>query len=66
MKTGFQDLLNRYRIEEFINCLQNDTYKNYTFMAIANEVGFSSKSSFNTTFKKLKGMTPSQYKKQII
>ncbi|MEW7278241.1 helix-turn-helix transcriptional regulator [Aquimarina sp. 2201CG1-2-11] len=66
MKIGFQDLLNQYRVEEFIECLQNETYKNYTLLGIANEVGFSSKSSFNTTFKKLKGMTPSQYKKQLI
>ncbi|APD07528.1 hypothetical protein UJ101_02024 [Flavobacteriaceae bacterium UJ101] len=65
MKIGFQDLLNQYRVEEFIECLQSETYKNYTLLAIANEVGFSSKSSFNTIFKKLKGMTPSQYKKQL-
>ncbi|MBO6606894.1 AraC family transcriptional regulator [Psychroserpens sp.] len=66
MKTGFQDLLNQYRIEEFIKCLENDTYKNYTLLGIANEVGFSSKSTFNTTFKKLKGMTPSQYKQRFV
>lgn len=65
MKIGFQDLLNQYRVEEFIVCLQDEAYKNYTLLAIANEVGFNSKSSFNTTFKKLKGMTPSQYKKQL-
>ena len=66
MKTGFQDLLNQYRVEEFIVCLQQEVYKNYTLLGIANEVGFSSKSSFNTTFKKLKGVTPSQYKKQLV
>lgn len=65
MNIGFQDFLNQYRVEEFILCLQKEEYKNYTLLAIANEVGFSSKSSFNTTFKKLKGMTPSQYKKQF-
>ncbi len=65
MKTGFQDFLNQYRVEEFMACLQNETYSNYTLLGIANEVGFSSKSSFNTTFKKLKGMTPSQYKKHL-
>ena len=65
MKTGFQDFLNQYRVEEFIACLQNETYNNYTLLGIANEVGFSSKSSFNTIFKKLKGMTPSQYKKHL-
>lgn len=65
MKIGFQDLLNQYRVEEFIDCLQNKAYHNYTLLGIANEVGFSSKSSFNTTFKKLKGVTPSQYKKHL-
>ncbi|WP_299366613.1 AraC family transcriptional regulator [Winogradskyella sp.] len=66
LKIGFQDLLNQYRVEEFIECLKNETYKNYTLLGIANEVGFSSKSSFNTTFKKLTGVTPSAYKKQLI
>ncbi|MEM8506736.1 MAG: AraC family transcriptional regulator [Bacteroidota bacterium] len=66
LKTGFQDFLNKYRVEEFVECLRSNKYKNYTIMGIANEVGFSSKSSFNTTFKKLKGMTPSQYKKQLV
>ncbi|MEM8926914.1 MAG: AraC family transcriptional regulator [Bacteroidota bacterium] len=65
MRTGFQDFLNQYRVEEFIACLEKEAYKNYTLLGIANEVGFSSKSSFNTIFKKLKGMTPSQYKKQL-
>jgi AraC-like DNA-binding protein len=65
MKIGFQDLLNQYRVEEFIECLNSETHKNYTLLGIANEVGFSSKSSFNTTFKKLKGMTPSKYKRQL-
>ncbi len=65
MQMGFQDFLNHYRVEEFIQYLQNDTYKNYTLLGIANEVGFNSKSSFNTVFKKLKGMTPSQYKKML-
>lgn len=66
LKTGFQDFLNQYRVEEFVECLKSGHYQNYTIMGIALEVGFSSKSSFNTTFKKLKGMTPSQYKKQLV
>lgn len=60
----FQDLLNQHRVEAFIKCVNLDEYKNFTLLGIATEVGFSSKSSFNATFKKLKGITPSQYKKQ--
>ena len=63
LETRFQDYLNHYRVEAFIKCLDQENYKNYTLLGIATEVGFSSKSSFNATFKKLKGMTPSQYKK---
>lgn len=59
----FQDFLNQYRVEEFIKCLHEEKYENYTLLGIATEVGFSSKSSFNATFKKIKGVTPSQYKK---
>ncbi len=66
MKMAFQDLLNHYRVDDFISCLHKEEYKNYTLLGIANEVGFGSKSSFNTTFKKLKGMTPSQFKKQLL
>ncbi|MEL6538527.1 MAG: AraC family transcriptional regulator, partial [Bacteroidota bacterium] len=65
MGVRFQDLLNQYRVQEFITCLHEDRYQNYTLLGIATEVGFSSKSSFNATFKKLKGVTPSQYRKGI-
>lgn len=64
MGIRFQDFLNQHRVEEFINCLSLEQYKNFTLFGLATEVGFSSKSSFNSTFKKLKGITPSQYKKQ--
>ena len=63
MGIRFQDLLNQYRVEAFITCLAEEQYQHYTLLGIANEVGFSSKSTFNAIFKKLKGMTPSQYKK---
>ncbi|MEN0002982.1 MAG: helix-turn-helix domain-containing protein [Bacteroidota bacterium] len=63
MGMRFQDLLNQYRVEAFIDCLHQEHYQQYTLLGIAMEVGFSSKSSFNATFKKLKGITPSQYKK---
>ena len=42
-----------------------DQYAHYTLFGIASEVGFSSKSSFNATFKKVKGLTPTQFKNSI-
>jgi len=62
----FQDLLNQYRVEAFINCLNKKEFEHYTLFGIATEVGFSSKSSFNAIFKKVKGLTPSGYKKLYI
>ncbi len=58
---SFQDFVNEYRIEAFIKSLQEDTSSNYTLFGLASKVGFNSKSSFNATFKKIKGVTPTQY-----
>ena len=65
LNTNFQDYLNKYRVEEFIQHLNNPDYNNLTLLGIAKEVGFNSKTSFYTTFKKVTGMTPSEYKKKI-
>ena len=43
--------------------MQNDQYAHFTLFGMETEVGFSSKSSFNATFKKIKGLTPTQFKK---
>ena len=66
LKSNFQDYVNKYRAKEFVECLKNDKFKSYTIMGIASEVGFKSKSSFNTTFKKLYGVTPSEFKKGLL
>lgn len=62
LNKSFLDFVNEYRIEAFIEKLQNDQYAHFTLLGIANEVGFNSKSTFNATFKKIKGLTPSEYK----
>ncbi|MDO6802607.1 helix-turn-helix domain-containing protein [Wenyingzhuangia sp. 1_MG-2023] len=63
MNTSFQDFVNQYRVDEFITRLKKDQDHHFTLLAIAMDVGFSSKSSFNSIFKKNKGLTPSEYKK---
>lgn len=63
MDTSFQDFINKYRIEEFIKRLENDQNDHLTLLGIATDVGFNSKSSFNATFKKIKGLTPTGFKK---
>jgi AraC-like DNA-binding protein len=66
LNISFQDFVNNYRVEEFIDRLQKDQNKHFTLLGIAMDVGFSSKSSFNTTFKRIKGLTPTQYKKTVL
>lgn len=62
--TSFYDLLNQYRIEEVCRQLLSSRQKNYSILGIAFDCGYQSKSSFNTAFKKIKGITPSEFIKQ--
>lgn len=60
-KKNFFDFINEYRIEEFKRLVSHEQYKRYTFLALALEVGFSSKTTFNRAFKKFTGKTPREY-----
>lgn len=58
---NFRDFVNTYRIEEFIRLAHTKEFKRYTFLALAQEVGFNSKSTFNLAFKKLTNQSPREY-----
>ena len=60
----FFDFVNEYRIKEAMKILKNPAKKEFTVLEILYEVGFNSKSSFNTAFKKYTGFTPTQFKKK--
>lgn len=60
---SFAQFINGYRIEESKQLLKENN--NYTLEAIGFEAGFSSKSNFYATFKKVVGKTPSAFKKQF-
>jgi AraC-like DNA-binding protein len=64
LKQNFFDLINRYRIEEAKKLLTNPVDKKLTILEVLYEVGFNSKSSFNTLFKKYIGLTPSEFKQK--
>ena len=61
---SFKDYLNNLRVTEAKTYLQNPDFSNYTLVAIGLEAGFNSKSAFNASFKKITGLTPSQFKSQ--
>ncbi|ELR73249.1 putative alpha-dextrin endo-1, 6-alpha-glucosidase [Fulvivirga imtechensis AK7] len=58
---NFRDFVNKYRVEEFIRHVNSDHYKNYTYLAVAYEVGFNAKSTFNVAFKRFTKVTPREY-----
>ena len=59
---NFYELINRYRVEEVESLLINHDHKRFTLMAVAFDAGFNSKTTFNTVFKKMTGVTPSHYR----
>jgi AraC-like DNA-binding protein len=61
---NFFEFINHYRIEEAKQLLTNPRDKKITVLEVMYEVGFNSKSSFNTLFKKQTGLTPSEFKKK--
>ena len=58
---NFFDFINGYRIDEFKKLVFDPRFKNQTFLAIAFEVGFNSKTAFNRSFKKMTNQTPRDY-----
>lgn len=58
--------INKYRIEEAKKVLSDPDNHIFTLETIAEMIGYNSKSSFNVSFKKMTGMTPSEFKKQML
>jgi AraC-like DNA-binding protein len=65
LNEGFQEnffqFVNRYRIDEAKSLLLSPRYQQLSMLGIAYESGFSSKTTFNTTFKKITGISPSEF-----
>jgi len=61
---NFFDFINRYRIDEAKKLLTDPSDKKITVQEVLYQVGFNSKSSFNTLFKKHTGLTPSEFKRR--
>ena len=55
----FNDLVNKHRVEYFIDIIHNPKFLNYTIDALAKEVGFSSRQHLYKPFKKFHGGNPS-------
>jgi len=62
----FFDFITTYRIKKAITVIENPSNKKLTILEILYDVGFNSKSPFNKAFKKHTGLTPTEYRANIL
>lgn len=61
---NFNDFINNYRIKEVIRVVKSKPDHLKTFLGIALDAGFNSKSTFNRAFKKQTQQTPKEFFKE--
>jgi AraC-like DNA-binding protein len=66
LNQNLYDFINKYRVDEFKERLENADALNYTLFGLAQNCGFSSKSTFHDVFKKHTGQTPAQYQSALL
>ena len=64
LKENYYEFINQYRLEEFKRLIDEGEYKKYTLTALSEKCGFK-KSSFFSTFRRVEGMTPTEYMKKV-
>jgi YesN/AraC family two-component response regulator len=62
MNQHFFDFINEFRIQKAMQILKDQSKNKLTVLEILYEVGFNSKSSFNTAFKKHTHKTPTEFR----
>lgn len=60
---NFASYINHYRVEAVKEMILDSEFDNYSLLAIGLECGFSSKTTFHNSFKKVTGITPNAYRK---
>lgn len=60
-KLHFNDFVNKYRIEKVVESLQRGDLEKFTLNSIAQDAGFSNKTTFLNAFKKIHNCNPTQF-----
>jgi AraC-like DNA-binding protein len=60
---NFYGFVNSYRVEESKTLLNSPKHQHLSMIGIASEAGFNSKTAFNTAFKKMTGVSPTEFKR---
>jgi TolB-like protein/AraC-like DNA-binding protein/lipoprotein NlpI len=63
---NFAEYVNTHRLKTFKSKAADPAQQHLTILALAFESGFNSKTVFNTFFKKMMGITPSAYWKEVV
>ncbi len=62
----FFDFVNGFRIRKAMEILKDPRKHDLTVLEILYDVGFNSKSSFNTAFKRYTNLTPTEYRRKYL
>ena len=62
---NFYDYINFHRVEEFKRLISSKESQKFTLLSLGFECGFSSKTSLNRNFKKITGLSPTEFLNQI-
>jgi AraC-like DNA-binding protein len=63
---NFYDFINKYRVEQVKRFMAEPHMQHYSMLGLALEAGFKSKSTFNLIFKRFTGLTPTEYRKNLL
>lgn len=61
---NFNEFINTFRVEEVKSKLKDPEFSQYSILSIGLECGFNSKSVFYNSFKKITGLSPTEFRKQ--
>ena len=62
---NFYSFVNKYRVAEAKRLLLSESIDQLNILGIAFQSGFNSKTTFNTTFKKMSGLSPTEFIKSM-
>ena len=65
-QSNFNHFINQYRVEEAKKILNDPNFDHLNMLGVAYEVGFNSKATFFSVFKKFEGSPPGVYKKHSV
>jgi len=66
LNTNFNDYVNSYRVKDACNIFKNNSSLKYSIDQVSDMVGFGSRTTFYSTFKRLTGVTPAFFQKSVI